>query len=262
MTQVRLAPEFDQRLVEAAVLTAIRLRGEQRAFHAERDALYEIADPDTREAAFDALHARWFDRLALPRPFQQALAEQPSLAARCERWLVAAARRRADEAADLLVAPHGRPTLVVRVMAETVAAPERLTPLLRRELLHTVDMLDPRFGYAATLPPATGSGPREKVFRDNYRVLWSAFVDGRLVRRGVLPAQVRAERLADFARAFTELGAGTAAVFDHVFGRDDLTHAELVAFALTAAPGGEPLAPRPEPERPELHARARSTPGW
>ena len=48
---MRLGPEFDQRLVEAAVLAAIRIRGEQRAFHAERDGLYDIAESDAREVA-------------------------------------------------------------------------------------------------------------------------------------------------------------------------------------------------------------------
>lgn len=243
MSGTRLDPELDPRLVEAAVLAAVRTRGEARAFHAERDALYAIADPEAREAAFDALHARWFDRLALARPFREALAAQPAVAAHCARWLVAAARRRGDEAADLLVVPSGRPTLVVRVMPETVVSAERLTPWLHAELLHVADMLDPRFAYTATLPPAAG-GPRERLVREHYRVLWSTFVAGRLVRRGILPATARAERLAEFARTFA-IGAGTVAAFERVFGRDDLTHAELLALATVGRDG----APAPDTPR-------------
>lgn len=248
MSGTPLDPELDQRLVEAAVLAAVRIRGEERAFHAERDAFYAIAEPEAREAAFDALHARWFDRLALQRPFQEALAAQPVIAAHCDRWLVAAARRRADEAADLLVAPPGRPTLVVRVMAETVAAPERLTPLLHAELLHAADMLDPRFAYAAMLPPGAAGGPRERLVREHYRVLWNTFVAGRLVRRGLLPATARAERRAEFARTFAALGTNTAVAFEHVFGRDDLTHPDLLALATA---GGDGVPPS-EPDRAAL----------
>lgn len=231
MSAGRLEPEFDRRLVEAAVLAAVRGRPAERAFHAERDPLYVIAEPEAREAAFDALHARWFRRLALEEPFVASLAEEPAVAAGCGRWLVVPARGRRDEGGDLLVAAGALPTLVVRVTAETVAAPERLATLLRRELLHAADMLDPRFGYAASLPPGAPGGPRERAVREHYRVVWGAFVDGRLVRRGRLPARARAERLAEFARVF---GAGVDA-FARFFDRDDVTHADLIAFAADPA---------------------------
>jgi hypothetical protein len=235
-----LEPEWDPGLVEAAVLAAVAGRSEERAFRAARDRLYEIAEPDSREAAFDALHARWFERLALDRPFRETLAERPEIGARCGRWLVAPARGRRDEAADLLVAPDARPTLLVRVTAETIAVPDRLSLLLRRELLHVGDMLDPRFGYEPSLPEGAVGGARERVVRDNYRVLWNAYVDGRLVRAGWLAATASAERLAEFARAFPHLGEGTAAAFEGVFGARDLTHAELLAFA-SGGPDGTPL---------------------
>ncbi len=240
MSAGRLDPEFDPRLVEAAVLAATRGQTVEGEFRAERDRLYEIAEPEPREAAFEAFHARWFLHLGLARPFQRALAEQPGIAAGCGRWLVAQARGRREEAADLLVGSDVRPTLLARVTPETVAAPERLRLLLRRELLHVADMLAPEFGYEPTLPPGVAGGARERVVRDNYRVLWKAWVDGRLVRRGVLLATARGERLADFARAFPHLGAGAEAAFDRFFGAHQLTHAALVAFA-AAGPEGVPL---------------------
>ena len=270
-----LEPEFDPRLVEAAVLVAVARRGRDGEFHAERDALYRIAEPEPREAGFAALHARWFERLALDRPFGEALAERPAIAARCRRWLVARARGTRDEAADLLVAPSAPPTLLVRVTAETVATAERLTLLLRRELLHVADMLDPRFGYAPSLPEGLAGGARESVVRGNYRVLWDAYVDGRLARRGAVPPAARAERLLEFGRAFPHLGAGTAAAFERFFGARELTHAELLAFA-AGGPAGAPLprcrlcelptrdfAPAPEALAVEvLAAIARDFPSW
>jgi hypothetical protein len=235
-----LDPEIDARLVEAAVLAATRGCPSAGEFYAERDALYEIAEIEPREAAFAALHGRWFMRLGLDRPLRDALAEQPGITAACGRWLVAPGRRRRDEIADLLVGADARPTLFVRVTPETVATPERLWVLLRRELRHVADMLDPQFGYEATLPPGGSGTARERLMRDTYRVLWNAWVDGRLVRLGVLPVTARAERLADFARAFPHLGAGLEAAFDRFFAAQHLTHAALVAFAVGGLEGAGP----------------------
>lgn len=270
-----LEPEFDPRLVEAAVLAAVARRGGEGDFHAERDGLYEIAEPEPREAAFAALHARWFERLALDRPFRETLAERPAIAARCGRWLVARARGTRDEAADLLMAPSAPPTLLVRVTAETVATAERLSLVLRRELLHVADMLDPRFGYAPSLPESMAGGARESVVRGNYRVLWAAYVDGRLARLGAVPLAVRAERLAEFVSAFPHLGEGAEAAFERFFGARELTHAELLAFA-AGGPDGAPLprcrlcylptrdfTPAPEALPAEvLAAIARDFPSW
>jgi hypothetical protein len=232
MREVRpLEPEWDPRLVEAALLTAMHAGGDAAAFRAERDGLYEVTESQAREAAFTALHARWFERLALDRPLREALALWPAIAAGCARCLVTRAQDERDEGGDLLVAPAGRAVLSVRVSPETVAAPERSRPLLRRELLHVADMLDPRFGYEPALPERVAGTARERAVRDSYRVLWDAYVDGRLVRAGLVPAAARADRLRDFARAFAHLGEGLLAAFARFFDAPALTHAELLGFA-------------------------------
>jgi hypothetical protein len=248
----RLEPEFDPRLVEAALLAAARGRAEGPEFQGERDRLYEIAEPEAREAAFAVHHTRWFERLGLDRPFREALAEQPALAARCGRWLVARARAARDEAADLLVAPDAPPTLLVRVTPETVAAEEPLRVLLRRELLHVADMLDPRFGYSPVLPADVAGGPRERRVRDSYRVLWSAYVDGRLAGRGLLPPAVRSARLREFAGAFPHLGAQAEAMFERFFDARELSHQDLLGVAAD----GPAAAPVPRCRLCDLPARA------
>lgn len=272
---MRLEPEYAPELVEAAVLAAVVARDAERALHAELDRLYEIAEPEGREAAFAALHARWFERLGLDRALRDALAERPEIAPRCGRWLVARARGRRDEGADLLVAPGARPTLLVRLTPETAAATDRLRLLLRRELMHVADMLSPRFGYEPTLPPGLRGGARERLIREHYRILWSAYCDGRLVRAGLLPASARAERLGDFSRAFPSLGEGTEAAFGRFFDAHDLTHAELLAFAAGDAEGApqarcglcdlptRDFAPAPEALPAEaLAAIGRDFPSW
>jgi hypothetical protein len=105
--------------------------------------------------------------------------------------------------------------------------------LLRHELLHVADMLDPGFGYE----PRMGAGAPllDHGRQERYRVLWDTYVEGRLVRSGVAPAIVRAERLREFTRAFPALGTRTAAAFERFFDAPRCTHAELVAVATGTA---------------------------
>ena len=107
---------------------------------------------------------------------------------------------------------------------------KRLRTLLRRELLHVADMLDPAFGY---LQGAAQRGPDPAVvnlLRERYRVLWDATIDGRLCREGRLGAQARAARLAEFARAFPMLSESAEDGLRAVVRRARPTHAAIVAF--------------------------------
>lgn len=47
--------------------------------------------------------------------------------------------------------------------------PGRYTALLRAELLHLADMLDPAFGYAPTLPEMDGGPSAAGLLQDRYR---------------------------------------------------------------------------------------------
>lgn len=229
-----LAPwrfEYEPRLIEAAVLAAVRGRPEESAFLRERDRVYDTADAEAREAAFAAVHGRWFERLGLEEPFRGALDERPEIAAGCDRGVVALAVAARDEAADLRVAQDAAPTLLVCVRAETVSRPRRLLEVLRHELLHVADMLDPRFGYEPTVGGGDLAPGHERLLRDRYRVLWDAYVDGRLARRGHAPPGVRAERLRDFARAFPQLRAPTEAAFARFFDGPVCTHRDIAGFA-------------------------------
>ncbi|MBI3628618.1 MAG: hypothetical protein HY217_03365 [Candidatus Rokubacteria bacterium] len=225
------AVDYERALVEAAVLAGLGGRPEERAFQAERDGVYEIPDPEAREAAFAALHGAWFERLRLDRRLPKALAERPEIAGRCARCIVARVVAARDESADLLVAPPALPTLLVRVRAATLGVPARWERLLRHELLHVADMLDPAFGYAPRLPSSPEGPAHDRRLAERYRVLWDAYVDGRLARAGRVPAEVREVRLGDFARAFSELGDRVPGGFEAFFGAERCTHADLVAFA-------------------------------
>jgi hypothetical protein len=224
-----LPVDYEQGLVEASVLAAARGHREEGAFRAARDRLYELADSEARDAAFTEFHAAWFERLTLDRPLRIALDEIPVIARHCGGCIVA--RAAADESSDLLVARGRRPTVMIRVRPETVCDPTRFLRLLRRELLHVADMIDPAFGYEPTLP-RTDQGPyADLALKERYRVLWDTWVDGRLARTGRVPSWVRDERLREFARVFPGLPDATRHAFERFFDSAHLTHRDLVASA-------------------------------
>ena len=249
--------EYEPALVEEAVLHATRGHPRERGFRRERDRLYEIKDPEAREGAFREFHAAWFEGLDLGRPIAQALRELPAIGAATQGCRIASARSRQEEGAELFVRaggadpgePHRR-WVVIRLRPETLCATDAVLHLLRHELFHIADMLDPRFGYEPHLP-ASGVGPaHERLLRDRYRALWDATIDGRLARLGRAPASVRADRLRDFVRAFPMLGEGTEERFQRFFDGPPCTHADLVAFATSAAAVVRSSVPDPRPPAP------------
>jgi hypothetical protein len=235
--------DYEPRLVEEAVLLALEGHPEEMVFREERNRLYEIADPEARDAAFRAVHGAWFQRLGLGRTIGRALWEQPSIIRAVRACVVTYAASPRQEGAELFVRPPRegmgeaeRRSVVVRLRPETLLASGPLLTVLRRELLHIADMLDPRFGYEPRLPLLEVGPAHEGLLRERYRVLWDAYVDGRLARLGWAPAEVRADRLGEFKRAFPMLGARAEAAFDRFFGAAFRSHAELVAFVVD--PGG------------------------
>jgi len=225
----RLRVEYEPRLVEEAVLRAAAGRPEEGEFRQARDRLYELEDPDQREAAFLALHGQWFERLGLCRPVEEALGERPLLVAQVRRCAVVRARNKKEEGAELFVSPDpalGR-ALGLQLRPESFLAPAPLLGLLRHELLHIADMLEPDFGYEPELR-IPEDGMARRLVQERYRVLWDTAIDGRLTREGRAPTRVRQRRLLDFARAFPMLGPEHFAPF---FDGDHPSHPALLACA-------------------------------
>ena len=236
--------EYEPRLVEEATLLALRGAEAEPAFRRQRDRLYEIADPEAREARFRALHAAWFERLGLGRTIGQALGERMSVVRAARACVVASAASPRQEGAELFVRPPeegtreaDRRSVVLRLRPERLLAAPQLLEFLRHELLHIADMLDPCFAYEPWLPSADAGPANRELLKDRYRVLWDAYVDGRLSRLGWAPAGVRAERLSEFRRAFPALGERAEALFERFFSAASLRHAELMAFAVDPASG-------------------------
>lgn len=233
---------YDARLVEEAVAMAVRrlLPETRAAFHGDRDSVYDVKDPDEREVRFHRLHARWFARLGLGRPLETALAEQPVVTASVGGCDVLGATSRQQECADLWSGSGSAAgmRLVVRLRPASLAEPETLLPLLRHELMHVGDMLDPAFGYERSLPAADADVP-ENLLRDRYRVVWDVTIDGRLSHARLTDSARRAARFAEFARAFPRLGARAEEAFARWFDDPCPRHHAIVEFVFDAARGSD-----------------------
>jgi len=274
---------YDGVLVEESVLLAERRLSpaEAASFRAERDRLYSVEDPDEREARFEELHGRFFLQLGFDRPLHEVLAERPELLLRSRGCRILPAVSRQDEMADVraeIGAPaEAAPSIVIRLRPQSLLDPETLRTLLRRELLHVADMLDPAFGYRKELPGIDTDPAMVNLLRERYRVLWDASIDGRLCCEGLLDTRARAARLAEFARAFPMLSDSAEVTFAPWFDGPRPSHAAMVAFIQeprgpgTADAGRCPLCRLPTPalERgfegldPEvLHAIQHDHPDW
>ena len=223
--------EYEASLVEEAVLRAAMSLDPaiSASFRSERDRIYEMEGSEEREARFEELHGRFFIRLGLDRPLHRALKEQPTLQRHTHACRVL--RTCTREMADLALEVGSRaPSLVIRLRPESFLHTEALLRLLRRELAHAADMLDPDFGYARELPTCEADPALMNLLRDRYRVVWDTTIDGRLCRCGLLDEEARALRLAEFARAFPMLGDEAAAAFAHWFDDPAPKHAAILQF--------------------------------
>ena|GEM_PF-307629 len=229
--------EWDPRFIEEAVLRTIEARRVQ-GFRGERNRLYEIQDPEERDAAFQEFHAAWFERLNLGAVIWQELQEQPLILANTRACIVAQARASRDDGAELFVSPAGegvgeaeRRSVAIRLDPQRLLDPERLLAFLRHELFHIADMLDPAFGYEPRLPRAELGPAHERLLQDRYRVLWDTYIDGRLVRRNWASPSVRDRRLHEFTKTFPVLGERLEEAFARFFDATSVIHADLVSFA-------------------------------
>jgi len=230
--------EYEPCLVEEALVLAIRGHAPEPQFRDERDRIYEHEELEQRDATFQDLHARWFDALGLDAPLIQALGEQQTLVRGTRLCRVVSAKARGKEGADLYVRPDGslidareRHAILIRLVPTTFLDPQGLLGLLRHELLHIADMLDPAFGYEPTLECSGIDPSLETLVRNRYRALWNATVGGRLQRLGRARSRTRERCLADFLSVFPIPADEVEAAFACWFDTPDHTHAELVAYA-------------------------------
>ena len=232
MIAIAYAPD----LVEETVLLAepSMTAADRAAFRRERDQLYAVDDSDRRDDRFGELHRRWFVRLGAHAAVERAVAGRQAIGARLASARVVRAVARADEGADLVdrigAASNASPLLVVRLRPSTLLDRDALDELLRHDLTHVEDMLDPAFGYERSLAPSDGGPLGDNILRDRYRVLWDVTIDGRLSRAGHADQRARAGRWREFRDTFPMLGDDCLAAFDDWFDRRIPTHGALASF--------------------------------
>jgi len=236
--------EFESRLVEEAVLLAMRGRPDT-GYWREREDIYRIDDAEERDRRFTELCRRQFEALRLAAPIEEALEEQPGITRAVRGGWVVAALARKDEGAELFVAPEtAARSLVVKLRAASFARPEELHSFLRQELFHIADMVDPAFGCEPALPAVEGGAVRLKLALSRYRVLWDTVIDSRLARRGRAAEGARARRASEFAAAFAMLGEAWRAQFERWFAEERPTHPKLLEYALDPAAAAGIAAPK------------------
>ncbi len=232
--------EFNPRLVESVVQEhALRPADWTARFHRQRSKLYDIADVEDREREFQKLYSEWFSELDLDRPILQAFSTRPRIPIEVSHASVAPAPRPRDEGVELFVRPPKpglsdteRRRLTILLRPSTLLDERRLTTLLRRELLHVDDMLDPEFGYEPSLPSQLSGPTRDRLLLDRYAAAWGASVAGRLEREGHGTPDARTAALTTFVRPFSVLRSDAPAAFDRLYSSPRPTHAELVALVL------------------------------
>ena len=184
---------YDPGLVEEAVFLAAQ--GDEKRVEERRRLIESAYDAADRDAAFATTAMALFRRWGLAKVCEEALALAPQV----ERALVARSRTPADEGADLLVGKER--TSLLRVTPESFRYIAALSRLLRHEMQHVTDMLDPEFGYEPDLGAYGRTRAEIDLVRERYRVLWNVAIDA--VEESPVPAEVRRDH---FARAFRALG--------------------------------------------------------
>jgi len=227
--------QCDPQLIEMAVHAAVRGAATEREFQDAREACYESAGSEARERAFVAVNQAWFARLRLASPILEVIEEFSYVSARTARCILAPAYRARDECAELyghMPTPCAdKPTLVIRLRPESFARPNEITGLLRHELMHISDMLDPAFGYDPSPQQFLHDDGVPTVLRDRYRALWDTYIDGRLVQEGRGAGISYERRRAEFCSVFKMLDPLNIPAFDKVFGAAELTHRHLLDFS-------------------------------
>jgi hypothetical protein len=246
--------EIDPDLVEEAVRAWVEAGSDvalAREFEADRLACYELPASE-RDAGFRACFRRWFERLGLEDVLRSAFGERSVIVEGVSVARISAARRNREQGVEMFVGEgeRGEPAsqarrLHVRIRPAALADGAAALAMLRPELLHVADMLDPSFGYRPHLPSSEAGPTHDRMLLDRYAALWSATVYGRLTLEGRARPGERGRVLARLVEKFPRLAPDAEAHFAAFLDGGRPAHEELVAFVL--APPSTPVLGVPEP---------------
>ncbi len=247
---------YDSDLLEGVVfLEARRQPSLLRArYEWERVRAYDEAD---REAAFFALHLKWFRELALEDRLLAAVKKFPLIEQNTATLLFRKALTKKDEGAELFVRPDAK-NVALAMRCERWLEPG-FDGWLAHELCHISDMLDPSFAYEPEINLPDAPPAELDLLRERYRVLWDVTIDGRL-------NQNRPARLAEFQKVMPASDA-----FERLWTKRP-SHPELVALAKSVLARAERTPGAPCPlckfptfvwaDAPPVEAIQRDFPRW
>jgi hypothetical protein len=239
----RLQVIIAQDIIERAVALSFH-HSPSAPYWKAREEIYLLEDTEERGRCFADLSRNMFTELSLDRPLIQALAEQPILAEQTSLCRVIPPNA-AEEYAELFVADANEgnngaaKTILLRLCHETLVDSDRLLAVLRHELSHIADMLNPAFGYDPAMPEAEGGPVHVNLILRRYRVLWDTSIDGRLVNLGRADASVRELRWGEFTSVFGMLGPSAEQFFDTWFTELSPTHNAMMKFATSPVAEGD-----------------------
>jgi hypothetical protein len=223
--------KYHPRFVEKALHAEIRAR-ERRGDRGLREQYGELSEPlyalapGARDAEFKRVNLAWFLELGLHAALEEILHESSLRGQVAETVIV---ESEAEEMADLFH-DGDRLRVVMRMKPESLLDTSRLPGLLRHELAHLADMLDPEFQYERD--PLSSSPIEDTILRERYRVLWDITIDSRLIKSGRPTVATKALRQREFLALYQKFGKQECeAVFEYLWSRDRTTHPELREFA-------------------------------
>lgn len=228
---------YDEDFIEAAVFACATGRRagipslQIARFHAEREKLYSILDPDERNTGFFHLHVGWFREWGLEKVLLDLLAELPSLSGKLALLALRRTQGKTDEGAELYVNQAGQRTAIVALRPAFFAQGTAIRDYLRHEFMHLNDMVNPAFGYSPTLDLPGLNSAQQRLARERYRLLWDITIDGRLAARGHPPMQNQEQHVAAFDRGYafwTE--EKRSSVFASLWKSRSPSHAELLSL--------------------------------
>jgi hypothetical protein len=243
---------YDDDFVEAAVFMAASGKRpgvpplQIRRFHAARERCYSILDPDERNAAFFRLHLDWFREWGLETALLGLLDEYPLIGPALNTLAFRKVRAKKDEAAELYVSAENGRSAVIAMRPERFERDEAVAGLLRHELMHLSDMVDPAFGYSPKVNLPALNATQQRITRERYRLLWDITIDGRLSIAGHGAATLRGRHEALFHRAFSFWPEDRRTqVFESFWNQSFPRHEALLALAADPRDLSHAAAPLP-----------------
>lgn len=229
---------YDEDLVESVVFLCANGRRadlpalQVRRFHREREKLYAILDPDERNAAFFRSHLEWFREWGLENMLTDLLREFPLLPGALNVLAFRKARGKNEEGAELYVSAETVRNGVVALQPERFGNDDSLRCLLRHELTHLQDMIDPAFSYSPHLHLPGQTAAQQRLTRERYRLLWEITIDGRLTNSGRGTVATREQHHVSFERAFSFLPESKRAdLFARLWSGHLVQHGQILALA-------------------------------